>query len=199
MNPFVCIAYPFDVPLISHGLPVIEAVPLAGSPGGTHAKVAKATGVVTPFAGARAISRGRKRKLRQRCPVPLNIGKQLKQLERQLPTTCLPGPGGPSAFSLFLQFAIEKLFWVVFELFGVVRRRTCVFVRAKRGRAASPLAAGNRNVQANVMGDADAIQPGLGETCVRTFPAPSSGMTDTGGQGLPALPIPAHGKSQGFT
>ncbi|MBR4252327.1 MAG: hypothetical protein IKQ15_08540, partial [Kiritimatiellae bacterium] len=53
-------------------------------------------------------------------------------------------------------------------------------------------------MQANAMGDADAIQPGLGETCVRTFPASSSGMTDTGGQGLPALPILAHGKSQGF-
>ena len=67
---------------------------------------------------------------------------------------------------------------------GVVRRRICVFVRAKPGREASPPAAGNRNVQANAMGDADAIQPGLGETCVRTFPAPSSGMTDSCGQGL---------------
>ena len=111
MNPFVCIADPFVVPLFSHGLPVIEAVPPAGSSGGTHAKVARAAGVVTPFTGARAISRGRKRKLRQRCPIQLNIGKQLKQLERQLPTTCLPGPGGgPSAFSLFLQFVFENCF-----------------------------------------------------------------------------------------
>ncbi len=70
--------------------------------------------------------------------------------------------------------------------------------RGRNGRAASPLAAGNRNVQADVMGDADAIQPESGETCVRTFPAPSCGMRDTGGQGLPALPILAHGKSQGF-
>ncbi len=79
-----------------------------------------------------------------------------------------------------------------------LQAKPCVFARAKPGRAASPFAAGNRDVQGNVMGDADAIQPGLGETCVRTFPATSFGMTDTGGQGLPALPILAHGKSQGF-
>ncbi len=79
-----------------------------------------------------------------------------------------------------------------------LQAKPCVFARAKPGRAASPFAAGNRDVQGNVMGDADAIQPGLGETCIRTFPATSFGMTDTGGQGLPALPILAHGKSQGF-
>ena len=35
-------------------------------------------------------------------------------------------------------------------------------------------------------------------TRVRTPPAPSLGMTDSGGQGLPALPFPAPGKSQDF-
>ncbi len=79
--------------------------------------------------------------------------------------------------------ATEKFGWG-YETKEIVRPRTCVFIRAKPCWAASPLAAGNRNVQANVIGDADAIQPGLGETCVRTFPAPSFGRTDTGGQGL---------------
>ena len=66
------------------------------------------------------------------------------------------------------------------------------------GRAASPLAAGNGDVQGNVMGGADASRPESGEKCVRTFPATPFGMTGSGGQGLPALPIPAPGESQGF-
>ncbi len=57
-----------------------------------------------------------------------------------------------------------------------------------RGRAASPLAAGNRDVHVDVMGGADASRPESGERCVRTFPATPFGMTDSGGQGLPALP-----------
>ena len=36
------------------------------------------------------------------------------------------------------------------------------------------------------------------ETCVRASPAHSVGISGAGGQGLPALPIPAHGKTQGF-
>ena len=59
-----------------------------------------------------------------------------------------------------------------------------------RGRAASPLAAGNRDVQVDVMGGADASRPESGERCVRTFPATPFGMTGSGGQGLPALPHP---------
>ena len=56
------------------------------------------------------------------------------------------------------------------------------------GRAASPLAAGNRDVQVAVMGGAAARRPESGEKSVRTFPATPFGMTDSGGQGLPALP-----------
>ena len=33
---------------------------------------------------------------------------------------------------------------------------------------------------------------------LRASPAPSFGMTDSGGQGLPALPIPSQGESSGF-
>ncbi len=62
------------------------------------------------------------------------------------------------------------------------------FVQSRVGRAASPLAAGNRDMQVNVMGGADASRPESGGKCVRTFPAPPFGMTGSGGQGLPALP-----------
>ncbi len=41
-------------------------------------------------------------------------------------------------------------------------------------------------------------EPESGATCVRTFPATTFGMNGSGGQGLPALPFPALGKSQGF-
>ncbi len=57
-----------------------------------------------------------------------------------------------------------------------------------RGRAASPLAAGNRDVQVDVMGGADARRPDSGGKSVRTFPSTPFDMTDSGGQGLPALP-----------
>ena len=39
---------------------------------------------------------------------------------------------------------------------------------------------------------------GPGENVLRASPEPSFGMTDSGGQGLPALPIHAQGESQGF-
>ncbi len=39
---------------------------------------------------------------------------------------------------------------------------------------------------------------GPGENGLRASPEPSFGMTDSGGQGLPALPIHAQGESQGF-
>ena len=81
---------------------------------------------------------------------------------------------------------------------GVVRQNPCDFVRAKPGRAASPLAAGCWNGPSDVVGCADAIRPGPGGTDLRASPAPSFGMTDSGGQGLPALPIPAQGEAQGF-
>ena len=77
-----------------------------------------------------------------------------------------PDEAGPSraAAALFLcllQIGDGKSFPTVGKLFsnGNVRRKPCVFVRANPGRAASPLAAGERSVQADVFGCADAIRP----------------------------------------
>ena len=37
-----------------------------------------------------------------------------------------------------------------------------------------------------------------GQPCLRASPPPSSAIPGTGGQGLPALPLPSHGKSHAF-
>ena len=43
-------------------------------------------------------------------PRPADIGKQLKQLERQLPTTCLPGPGGYPRSPFFSNSPLKNCF-----------------------------------------------------------------------------------------
>ena len=45
---------------------------------------------------------------------------------------------------------------------GVARRKTCLLVRAKSGRAASPLAAGSWTAQWDAVGHADAMRPEAG-------------------------------------
>ncbi len=57
---------------------------------------------------------------------------------------------------------------------------------------------GNWNGQATVIGDAVAIRPGPRETGGRPFPTPSFGIPGPGGQGLPTLPLHAHGESRVF-
>ncbi len=71
---------------------------------------------------------------------------------------------------------------------GVVRQRTCVFVRAKPGRAASPLAAVGLDAFGGRMGERELA-----------FPRPrQTHSSPTAGRDCPPYQhIPAHGKPQG--
>ena len=101
-------------------------------------------------------------------------------------------PGPPRIRMHFFLCLIQRRPWTnrSFSFLEMPGKELVVSFVQSRGRAASPLAAGNRNVQVDVMGGADASRPESGGKCVRTFPATPFGMTGSGGQGLPALPHP---------
>ena len=61
-----------------------------------------------------------------------------------------------------------------------------------------PKAIAHASTAWSVIGDAVAIRPGPRETGGRPFPTPSFGIPGPGGQGLPTLPLHAHGKSRVF-
>ena len=61
-----------------------------------------------------------------------------------------------------------------------------------------PKAIAHASTAWSVIGDAVAIRPGPRETGDRPFPTPSFGIPGPGGQGLPALPLHAHGESRVF-
>ena len=84
------------------------------------------------------------------------------------------------------------------ECMGVVRQKLVISsVRSRVGRRVpSPPEAGTCHWMSLDVRMQSGRNPG--KTDLRASLAPSFGMTGSGGQGLPALPIPAQGESQGF-